>query len=95
MNRIMKIALYAFAVLIFPACKSNRHLEEAPEIVVDFDYIIELANDYAHDYKMLSDDELVKQEFLLDVQSRISRLSREVSTTHAQIFEKAFADNAF
>ena len=80
--------------MCFTSCGSKYSKNKEDELIVDFSYLRKSAHDYAGRYLQLPDDNLLHQNFLLDVRARIDRLYYEVSPTHAMLFEKAFADSA-
>lgn len=87
------IPLFGAVVILLSGCNGTRE-EKPQEISADFTYLEQSAYEYADRYLRLPDDQLRRQDFLLDVRARIDRLYYEVSPTHAMLFEKAFADSA-
>lgn len=93
--RSFMIFLSSAFVYILPSCGSKeKDAEKYENISVDFTYLKDAGYDYASRYLLLPDNELIRQDFLLDVRSRIDRLYYEVSPTHAAFFERAFSDSA-
>lgn len=82
------------SLLLLVGCRHGAPSQQNMTVAVDFEYLRSSAAGYATRYLALTNDEMERQYFLLDVRAKIDRLAREVSPTHARIFEEAFADSA-
>lgn len=90
-GRVILPMLLTAAMTVVGSCGRREATPGADyTVTVDFGYILDLAADYAARYRALPDDDIRRQDFLLDTQSRIYTLAREVSETHARIFAEEF-----
>lgn len=80
-------------VILLAGCNGQRNQRSDVALTFDYGYLQNYGYEYATQYLQLPDNELIRQDFLLGVKARAFKLRNEVSPTHADIFEKAFADS--
>ncbi len=91
MNRLRLFIISATALLYYSCgTKEGKNID-------DTTYIREIGYEYATRYRAIrpSTGDMVRQDFLLDVKSRETRIAHEVGIEYAREFHKAFTDSAF
>ncbi len=87
------ILITVLLLISFYGCSSpgNNHDTD------NMKYLMDLGYEYAARYRALSSSagEMERQDFLLDVQARETRIRNEIGTEYALKFHEAFADSAF
>lgn len=91
MNRLQLFIICATALLYY-SCGTKESKD-----INDTTYIREIGYEYAARYRAIppSAGDMARQDFLLDVKARESRIEYEVGAEYAREFHKAFADSAF
>lgn len=94
----MKTVIFTIIIFIIygvsTGCSHQQHNEDLP----DMEYIHTIATDYATRYRLLIEQgssEMQREEFLLNLNSRIAQIEKKAGRIYAQEFSQVFADSAF
>lgn len=88
------IALAISATVVMSGCSSSNTSDNLP----DMNYIDSIAINYATQYRQLVEhgsSEMQREEFLLNLNSRLDEIKREAGAIYVNEFKRVFTDSAF